>query len=188
CQYFTIIDGSGSERSAGLVLWDARRDVAVLRPESDGPIGQPYRGAGLQLLKPSKGVPIGAVRIAALDVLNTRTGGPSLKSRTASPPNVAPLGPTRSIVLEGEPLDPGASGAPVLDGEGHVVGMVTANVPLNINRETIKILTVATDAVELEGALKQAGGDNNTAPPNITISGPEPVKDLANNVVRIRCR
>ncbi|MEM0986477.1 MAG: serine protease [Pseudomonadota bacterium] len=188
CQYFSVTDSGGAERNAGLVLWDARRDIAVLRPQHGGPLGQSGRGYGLELGFPPRSEVIGPVNIGLVDILDRTAKPPTLVTRNASPPVAAPLGPGKSIVLEGARLEAGASGAPVLNGAGEVVGMVTANIELNAGQDGPKLFTVATPSFELEKALIHAGGDNRVRPPHVNVSNPSTAPSVAENLVKIRCR
>lgn len=186
CQYFSVTDGYGRQQEAGLVNWDARRDVAVLRPAHGGTFGVPNRGGGFKLATVSRGVPIGVVNIATIELIGNRVSPPRTTPRSASAPDAVPIGPDNSIVLEGAALELGASGAPVLNSDGEVVGMVTANIQLSTGAGTDRY-TIATPASELRSVLLNAGGDNRVRPPT-EPTGSYRGDDLAGNLVKVRCR
>ena len=188
CQYFAVTDGHGRERSAGLVMWDARRDIGILRPLHGGSFGRPNRGNGLSLATLRRGAPVGQVNIATLDLVGTTVTPPRLTPRNASAPDAVPLGPDNSMVLEGSPLSLGASGAPVLNNVGEVVGMVTANIQLNSSTGESNTYTIATPSSELSNTLFFAGGDNRVRPPTTAVGPPSGRGDLASNLVKVRCR
>lgn len=189
CQYFTLTDLAGGEKNAGLVSWDARRDIAVLRPEHNGSFIASDHGPGLELSYASDTLPIGQVRVAVLDLLAKKPSIKPLEPRMASPPRAVPVGPRGSIVLEGEALDVGASGSPVLDANNAVVGMVTANFPLASAGKETKAMTIATPASELAHALLNISDDDGrplSRPSDSAV--PAQLPSLAGSLVKIRCR
>lgn len=185
CQYFSVIDLNGAEASAGLVFWDSRRDIAVLRVDA----GKAITRVGGTLASLPRNKAVGNVLIPTIDLLATfRTGSAEERhtvTRNASGPNDAPVGPEGVMVLEGQALVEGASGSPVFNPQGDIVGMVSANIPLRGNDGPAASRTVAVSSNELNAALRYASEPSGGQPLSRL---PAPNDNIYASLVRIRCR
>ncbi len=180
CRDIRVIDAQGQEYAAGLLIWDGRRDVAVLRMD------QPYRYGGLSLRRPDfnrRGEERPAPPIVRPMAFVMRFG---LNTPTRASPVFLDDNPERVLVrahpagstyemlrFRNAQLDPGSSGSPLLNDDVQVVGLVTALA----NR-----MTLGTPMRDIARAMQAAGYDP------FNQSYVQTVRNPTDFVVKLRCR
>ncbi|MEM8924877.1 MAG: serine protease [Actinomycetota bacterium] len=137
-QGFTLIDVDGRRLDGELVLLDVDRDIALIRPEAPLPrvleLGRPVDGAS--------GVVVSAADPDALDVKAATV----LRQASLTLDGV---GERQGIEIEAE-IRSGDSGAPLLDDDHRVIGMIFAS-----SNPTGRGWAISS--AELEAALDQVG-------------------------------
>jgi hypothetical protein len=111
---FELIDHAGQARAATIVLLDPGRDVALLRLDD----------ATAPSLLLGRGEDGGSVELIAAAADGTFTTKPAVILRHVDA-TLDGEGDRAALELEAE-IEPGDSGAPLIDGEGRVVGIVFA--------------------------------------------------------------
>ena len=193
CRDIKVTDASGGEHSTTLLIWDGRRDVAVLRMmDRAGQHPEPYYG-GLSLRHPNfdrRGVerdppeinnPIGYVMTFGLNSPARATPtqlGPAQRVQVLSyfyqaQSGTGDGGQAYDMLRFPRPLESGTSGSPVLNENEEVVAMVTALWRNN---------TLGVPLEDIARAVQSAGFDpypqGSTRPPT------DPVEFVA----KVRCR
>ena len=145
-QALTMTDGNGTTVNGEIIYLDQAKDLALLRLDERA-------GDTLTLGEPEES---GAVTIATYG----ESGGPTIKNGDILGLVQATLdgeGPRAAIRLEAE-IKPGDSGAPVIDADGQMVGLVFATV-------RNKDVGWAVSATEISDVLDEIERDNPGALP-----------------------
>lgn len=187
CRDIKVLDARGSELDATLLIWDGRRDVAVLRMRQ-----RYFGGLALQEIeldrrgqeRPAPAItrPVGFIMTfgqgsqprARMQALGPE---PARVRVRAYPIELDPqTGQRREQSYEmlrfGIALEPGTSGSPVLNDDGEVAALVTA---------LTGGMTLGTPLRDIARSVQAAGYDPFRRPATS-------VRDPTDYVVRLRCR
>jgi len=169
CRQFRYNMPNRDDERASLVMWDGRRDLALLRPETPN-------STGLRIDTSTRPATSDA------DIYSMRFGldAPTYPERrtVGLTQKYFPFGPSHFLILE-DKLDIGASGSPMIGSDGNVIGMVSARMTLE-GRD----ISVALPGDEIGIALQDA------LSPDASLNGNQDSAEtttITNSVVRIRC-
>lgn len=176
CRSVRVLHGDSSH-PAQVLAQDASRDLALLRIPGDGlvPLVLAHRPRDL-------GEPITILGYPLAEVL-----GPSVRVSTGIVSALAGLRNDRRMLQITAPVQPGNSGSPVLDEQGHLVGVVVTRLDARLNTQNVSFALQLPVLREFLQAHKVAF---ETAPaPRRLVSLPvaDVVRKVAGGVVLVSC-